>query len=309
MANSSCPFCLRALDDPDVEETRDHVFGDALGGRARIAACRDCNSRIGSDVEGPLLKPGTWLAFRREGSQGIGPRFRASIDGGPDVNVDLAKQEHRAVRPVENRRLTDKGLTRTVTGPEPQVRDIVEGMAREHNFDAEEAMANAAEHTASTLHVQLSIDFVAESRLAAKIALAAGTRCLGDAFLASPLADQLRAIVDGHQDPAWRDATPFTQQLEQLGHTVTEAERQCMMMRASNDPDLDGQTLVIIRMLGQTLPTGQVLVVPEPGPDLLVLHEPGLEAIECTEQYMARWTATDTGAAASQVLDDEGSAE
>lgn len=57
MSGDVCPYRARHPDE-GRGATRDHVFAAALGGRARVAACRDCNSTIGHDVEGPLLNPG-----------------------------------------------------------------------------------------------------------------------------------------------------------------------------------------------------------------------------------------------------------
>jgi hypothetical protein len=50
-----CAYCGKRFSDTRVP-TRDHVFVESLGGRAILPACHDCNSRIGSDIEGPLTK-------------------------------------------------------------------------------------------------------------------------------------------------------------------------------------------------------------------------------------------------------------
>src|SRR5207302_6203632 len=88
----------------------------------------------------------------------------------------------------------------TLSGPPEQVKAILEGIAVKYpNIDVPSILASATAKTSDTLTASLVVDLTLEARLAAKIALAAATRCLGDDFIDTPLADALRAIVDGNQ--------------------------------------------------------------------------------------------------------------
>lgn len=149
-------------------------------------------------------------------------------------------------------------------------------------------LASATAKTSNTLTASLVVDLTLEARLAAKIALAAATRCLGDDFVDTPLADALRAIVDGNQaliEPA-KKLEPV---LEVAKITSTPDDRQCVLLGLPADSYAPARTIVCVRMFGRTLPAGSVLVVHAPCPQpLVLLHEPREGEVECLDAYVAR---------------------
>jgi hypothetical protein len=285
--NQRCPYCVRDLDDPAVVETIEHVFVEGLGGRATVRACVDCNSRIGSEIEGRLLASGTLLAFQREMANGTGPKLRVTLPTGDVYDVNLATGEQRAARPVEEQ-VRDEATTRRISGPDEQVRAIVEGMAKKHpSIDAEETIAKAIAHRVDEVSSELVVDTGLESRLAAKVALAAGTRCLGDDFVTSQLAHELRAILNGEKEALVEPADKLRPALDAAGIHAVDSDRQCVWIEVPPEGPLGHRSVIRIRMFGREIPIGSALVVYAPSPQpLMLLHEADTGEIECLDDYV-----------------------
>lgn len=287
MPNRRCPYCTRDLDDPDVAETVEHVFVEGLGGRATVRACVECNSRIGSEIEGKLQAAGSLLAFQREVANGTGPTLRVTLPGGDVYEVNFATGEQRAVRPVVEQ-VQDDHVTRRISGPDEQVRAIVAGMALKHaSVDRDETMASAIAHQVDEVSAALDVDFTLESRLAAKVALAAGTRCLGDDFIVSELADELRAILHGDREALLEPAEKLQPALDAAGIRAGERERQCAWVAVPAEADLGPRTVIRVRLFDREVPAGSVLVVYAQSPEpLVLLHEADTGEIECLDDFV-----------------------
>lgn len=80
MTEPLCPYCLQS---PSVRGgmTVEHVFVEGLGGRATIAVCERCNSTIGHNVEGPMMKHDQILNLARVVHLAKGKALRGRIRG------------------------------------------------------------------------------------------------------------------------------------------------------------------------------------------------------------------------------------
>lgn len=210
MSADLCPYCARRPDQ-GRGPTRDHVFVAALGGRARVTACRDCNSTIGHDVEGPLLKPGTVLNLIAQ-VRDAGHPLPGTLPDDQAVTYDLRTQELRLAKPVK---VTRSGDTRSVEmrGSPAQVRQLL----AQQGIRGEQADAMiAAARTVTTPHdrvtTTLTLDIVLSDRLAAKTALGCAELAFGDTAVLGPLGDLLR-------DALWARTTA----VEHLEHAVAAA--------------------------------------------------------------------------------------
>lgn len=189
---ADCPYCGLPLGDE--EPTRDHVFIEAMGGHSRVDAHRDCNSRIGHDIEGVLQRGDTMLNLQRQ-VIGTGKPLRATIkESGDRVEVDLATRSVRFHKPVVD--ADQDGIrTRTVRGNPQQV----DAVLKAQGFNAEqrgEMIAGASLVRLSDVHVDVELrhDLLLADRLVAKVALGAGS-LVDAAFSASPLAARLRDVL------------------------------------------------------------------------------------------------------------------
>ena len=286
--NDLCPYCTRGLLAPGIDSTDEHVFVRGLGGRTKIRACKDCNSKIGSEVEGGLQAAGTLLALEKALREGVGPSLRVKVPGGGVFDVDLHSGQHRAPHPVVEEKRDRDTLLRTVRGPEEQVRAILTGMARKYGFDVEAALASAKKTDASTLETTLVVDLSMEARLAAKIALAAGTYCLGDTYISSALAARLRDIVWGKERALVEPASKL-KNFEATGILATAVdEKQCFQLRLPKTDGIEERTVIRVQMFGRYVPASHVLVVYGEMPhSLILLHEPAKGPPQCLEDYLA----------------------
>jgi hypothetical protein len=78
-----CPYCARPPADGHGP-SRDHVFVDAMGGYATVAAYKYCNNQLGSYVEVELLRPSTLLNLVRQ-SRGGGNPLRGVLPDGREA--------------------------------------------------------------------------------------------------------------------------------------------------------------------------------------------------------------------------------
>lgn len=288
MRNRRCPYCARPLDADGVEDSEEHVFVEALGGRATIRACQDCNSRIGHTIEGKLLAPHALLALQYAIAHGVGPVLDVTDEGGQGFRTDLGTGDYRAVRVVVSETRDGDTLKRTLSGPPEQVKPILEGMAKKYpGIDVGALMASATERTSEELSTSIEVDVHLEARLAAKVALAAATRCLGDDFIDTSLAAELRSIIDGNSPPLIEPAEKIEPALEKAGIVVGDGERQSVLVALGADKAAPARTVVCVRMLGRSLPAGHVLVVHEPCPQpMVLLHEGPSGDPECLDAYI-----------------------
>lgn len=196
MSADTCPYCAR---NPTHGQgpTADHVFVAALGGRSRVRACRDCNSTIGNTVEGPLLRPGTFLNLVAQ-VRGAGHALPGTLPDDQVVTYDLKTHELRSVKPVS---ATREGDTQSIElrGSPRQVRRL---LAQQNitgpDADALIATAGRIDLTDMRITTTVKVDLPLSDRLAAKVALGSGELAFGGTFAVSPLGVALRSILWEH---------------------------------------------------------------------------------------------------------------
>lgn len=201
MSLTACPYCARPHTDGGGP-TREHVFVESLGGKATIAACRDCNSTIGHEVEGRLQTSQELLNLQKI-AKGAGLPLRAEV--GPDdlpVTYDFVTRELRLTNPV--RKYADRDMRHFhVSGSPKQVRQQLERMkiVPADKIDELIAKATTVQLDAETIKTQLVHDVGLARRLVAKCALGASALAFGESFIHAPLAHALRDILWARAEP------------------------------------------------------------------------------------------------------------
>lgn len=190
-----CPYCAKIIQSNEF--SRDHVFIQALGGRAQVASCRRCNSKIGSEVEGELQRPNTILNLIKQ-IRGFGTAVRATLEiDNAEIEHNLHTNEIRARNPVERTR-TGNSIDYKIEGSPAQVRSIL----RKFDLDSSAienmiTTASAKELVGAKLRIDIGHDIYTAERLAAKVALGAGVLLGDSSFIDSQLADNLRKVLWG----------------------------------------------------------------------------------------------------------------
>lgn len=204
-ANSFCPFCARPIEA--ATRSRDHVFGEAFGGGLKVSCCRDCNSKIGHEVEGLLHRPDSMLALARASAGLPGKPLRGHYKGDGRA-VDVHWGGGGAV-PRDPRVDVDKKKDGTadihVEGTEEQVRKLWPGLQKRFG-DAippiEDALAKGTRTNDPSPWVEINLvnQLPNMHRFAAKVALGGGAAIWGDDFVESALADSLREVLTSPDD-------------------------------------------------------------------------------------------------------------
>jgi len=190
-----CPYCGHETG----EWTNEHVFVESLGGRLIIKACRRCNSTIGHEIEGPLLKDGSALQMLQHPT-GEGLQLRGAI--GPSESAarhELGSSQVWFDRPVTTTTVGTK-RTYTITGGSEQASTIIKQMARKFGWTPEEveeiwSSGVVKNLTDEVITAMVGYDLSLASRLAAKVALGACWAAFGPDFASEPLAEGLRTLV------------------------------------------------------------------------------------------------------------------
>lgn len=260
MSGDVCPYCARHPGE-GRGATRDHVFVAALGGRARVTACRDCNSTIGHDVEGPLLKPGAFLNLLAQ-ARGGGRPLPGTLDGDHDVTYDLASHELRSGRPVD---VTTAGDERRfeLRGSPAQVRALLAQQGI-HGEQADQLLAAAVpvDTADAWLSTTVTVDLALSARLTAKTALGCGELAFGDGFAASDLGTALRDVLWEHAQPderlAHNAAGAYDQLLSEngLANNVPTLDAGPGVSQALFLPLPDRRTACLVHLAGAGLPPG-----------------------------------------------------
>jgi hypothetical protein len=295
MSSDVCPYCARHPGNGGGP-TRDHVFVAALGGRAKVDACRHCNSTIGHAIEGPLLKPGSFLNLLAQ-ARGGGRPLPGTL-AGEGVTYDLATREIRSGKPVT---VTTAGDERhyELRGSPAQVRALLAKQGI-RGADAEVLLKTAvpADTADAQVNTTVTVDLPLSDRLAAKTALGCGAIAFGDAFTNTPLGALLRDVLWGQ-----------TSCVEHLDHRATAAYDgvlaasglQVELPSLAPDPDsqvpVEGRPGVLVHLAGTGLGAGG-LVVDAPLPPghelpLLVRDQPGGALVADTTAAVLRAVATD----------------
>ncbi len=197
--NELCPFCGKPI--PSDESSRDHVFGEAFGGRIKVPCRELCNNTIGHDIEGPLHAPDSFLAFARAGAGLTGKPLRGHYrDDGTPVNVHWAEGGAVPRDPAVEVTKEEDTISIHVGGTEQQVRKVWRGLRKKYGSvipKVEEALASATRTSGPSpwIEIALTNQLPMLHRFAAKVALSGGAAIWGDIFTESPLANALRDVL------------------------------------------------------------------------------------------------------------------
>jgi hypothetical protein len=196
--NSLCPHCARRA-SLGHGPSREHIFSEALGGRQTIMACADCNSAVGSGVEGRLLSPNSAMTFFQQNS-GLPHMDLAASSAQGDFRVDLPSGKHLARLRVTEVEI-DGERTIQIFGSPSDARRVIDGFARKHGIPVEEInkkfeSALSAPRPADMLKINVTLDLVLVRRLIAKTALCVLTYLQGDPFVTTDMAAWLRQVLD-----------------------------------------------------------------------------------------------------------------
>jgi hypothetical protein len=264
--------------------SREHIFPEAFGGRKTILACTDCNSGVGTGVEGRLLGSNSALTFFQQGSGLAHKELTASSDKG-QFRVDLATGQHTAILKV-NESVGEEGKTHQIFGTPEEARGVIEGLRRdltpEHIqeiIDSNRIVSNKSE----MLTMNITLDLVLVRRLIAKVSLCALTYLQGDDFISSDLAKWLRQVLDApkhwgkglaqaeQSDPAgvgsidWIDTEGLfgSFQTEYLEYNATSAAEdfqkdKCQLIIWPLRTNGEMKTIFALSILGIIIPTGLV---------------------------------------------------
>ena len=200
-----CPYCADMMTDDNSSatgRTSDHVFWAAFGARATVSACRGCNSRIGSEIEGKL-SPGNEL-YARGKWRGTVRSDGRDLLGGAAVDVDLETSDVRLVKPVTSHDVGDERHLRLTSSPEHVRRLMRSGVGAYAGLSAAEIddLIDNAPVTPwhPTVDIEIRHDLSLGRRLAAKMLLGAGALADPD-FVTSALAESLRDVLWARLSP------------------------------------------------------------------------------------------------------------
>jgi hypothetical protein len=280
--NILCPHCAR----PPIEgggATRDHIFPDAFGGQGTIVACKDCNSGIGSGVEGKLFGPESPFTLFLQGSGLPHGLLKATHPLG-DFMVDLATGEHTARASVEVVSTdADGGKTFKVFGSPEEVARIRAGLDEKYGPPLEvlSEQIGSPDSEPDWLNVFVSVHMADLRRLVAKTALCVLTYLQGDSFVETTLATWLREVLDAPRE--WPTSVRRPPQADPDGEgaatrsfdtSETMDKAQALLAKYEADPsDVTGSattlligvepryaegpsTAFVMSLMGWVLPTG-----------------------------------------------------
>lgn len=256
MNNTLCPHCER----PPVEgggATRDHSFPDAFGGQGTIVACKDCNSGIGSGVEGKLLGPESPFTLFLQGSGLPHGLLKATHPLG-EFMVDLGTGDHTARTSVEVLD-TDVDGVKTVKmfGSPEEIARVKAGFEEKYGPPLEtlSEQIGSPDSEPEVLNISVSVNMGDLRRLVAKTALCALTYLQGASFIGTELATWLRQVLDAPREwPASvrrsPQADPDGQEAATRTFDTTEimTKAQTMLAASTAGPiDMTGAAAALLR--------------------------------------------------------------
>ena len=263
MTRDLCPYCLRPPEE-GAGPTRDHVFVKVLGGRTQVWCCRDCNSTVGHDIEGPLQKPGELLNLVAQ-VRGVGRAIPGTLSAADEpITYDLATTELRFAKQVAVEQDGDQ-RTYELRGSPKQVRRIL----RDQGLDSETAdrlIAGARHNDMADQWITTTVahNLALAHRLVAKVAIGAGELAFGEAFTGGRLGACLRDVL-------WARATITEQRdpalLVKYDRVFANSMPGISFPRLAPGPGesqvvfvpLKGRTIVIVHIAGVILGAGLVL--------------------------------------------------
>ena len=278
-----CPHCDRPVSEGGGPSD-EHIFPETFGGRTTITACTNCNSGIGTAVEGKLLISNAALTVLNPDPKSPRKELLASNTDG-EFWVDLPSGKHTAKLKV-----TESSTEVQVFGTPEDARKVLQGMALKGKIDADEIdglIANGLVNTevSNDLTMTITLDLQLVRKLIAKVSLCALTYLQGDVFISTSMAAWLRQVLDAPRywgmgraqpeqpDPGGSGAIDnvdsdalFRSFWNQLGvdepATSGHDENVCEFIIWPNRSNMaEPKTTFVLKLQGTVLPTG--LVVPD----------------------------------------------
>jgi hypothetical protein len=200
----------------------------SLGGISTVAACKPCNDALGAGVEGRLVSPTGWFTVLAQGAGFVDGFVDATDESGGRAQVHFGARGHRKVAPTYEIIQETEDVTEIAVVLPSHVGDgYLEHLAKQ--FGGSLSITARGPAPAEWHRSQLGVNISDLRRLAAKIALCAGTSEWGDSFTMSPLADWLRVVLDICSD--WPEAIrpPASSHADAGGHwPLTQEESQSL---------------------------------------------------------------------------------
>ena len=198
----ACPLCGTEM-LPEQQLSKDHVFGQALGGRVTVTTHKTCNNQSGSAAEGNLQRPHTIInLLKGVKGQGASP-VPGSFPSGRRAELNL--QDGSVYSPPIMRKSED-GTALSIEGTSAQAEKAYNTWRdRNPHINAPEfkdlhlALVTATSY--DTINVELSYPLGDAEIVAVKSALGACALAYGPGFAASDFAATLRAVRDAPADP------------------------------------------------------------------------------------------------------------
>jgi hypothetical protein len=194
-----CPYCSRPF-EAGGGRTVDHVFAKAWGGRLTIGACDECNSFVGSEVEGPFDRPDSLMFFVRSGTELTDRPVPARFDDGSDAVWFRDRGVEPAAPKIRIERKDGEVVAAHFEGTEDQERKFMKDLRRRHPDLVSSPRVRRVARPADPppkIRLSLGLKLGDANRLVAKIGLGAGAALWGDPFVltetAAAMRDTLRA--------------------------------------------------------------------------------------------------------------------
>lgn len=296
-SDSACPLCGKPLSDGPTD--RDHVFGEAFGGRATVRTHKACNNELGHGAEGRLHRPNTLLSTIRAARGMPAPELRGTNVDGTKVAVDLATGQSFEARPTVRVTEDVDRIELLARGAEPHVRAVLNDWRRTfgevvptwNDLPPEARTQIVGEPVDVNISITHNLDDARE--FAIKAALEAGVLAFGEAFAASDVALALRSFRDnGDPESTAVGLAMSVEALRALDETFARqsASYESSGLASPNLPSLENggyasdvsfvpvgnRTSVFVRVLGMPMTDGIVIDAQLPSGDLGVPVAPVL---------------------------------
>jgi len=281
-----CAQCGQSIDGkPD----KDHVFGQAYGGRVTVEAHKRCNNRLGSDLEGRLTSSSGVVKLMRSIHGLAAEPVPAVSHDGRQWGIDFGCKLAGPLKPEVN--VEDQGDTVRLwaIGSRGQLQGILRDWRKGFGDQVPTFTQLPPEATGQInygpidMKFDANTDIEAAEHFAIKVALGAGSLAFGQSFIAGPLADALRKWRDASFDNPFLDGEHHTRchisALKAIDLQVGTACRQVAMrggfdeevlpplvpapgsrMNSATFVPLSGTTAVFVHVLSFPMPPWDLVV-------------------------------------------------
>ncbi len=215
-----CPLCGHPLGDTT---SRDHVFGDAFGGRFTVRTHPTCNSSIGGAAEGRLHSGDSFINFVAS-VQGLqAAEVPGTAQDGTRVSTDFAGRRTSLAKPEVSKTEDAKTVQLKAVGRAEHLKKVLADWRKAYGdqvprwVDLTPEQRASAERGPEEIEMHLSLDLADAEAFAVKAALGAGVLAFGEDFAGSELAESLRRwAASPFDNPLVEGSTKPRRQLEML---------------------------------------------------------------------------------------------